>query len=140
VSINLKEGKPGSGDNCVIFTLFSDGNKLPLNHYHPFDWSLKIEVPNGGVQKRTDKFRFEAPVDGYLPLITYSMSGNLPRTDWKEGLHEDEFFLKLASGIYARIRVTMIAHKGHTTVESFLNPSPTSRNLEYDSDKQDSAY
>jgi hypothetical protein len=64
------------------------------------------------------------------------MSGALPRTDWREGVHDDEFFVQLPSGSYARIKLHMIAHKGHATIESFLNPNPNARNLEYDPGKQ----
>ena len=135
VSVDLRNGKVGASSESIILALRSDGNKLPLNQYYPFDWSLKVQVPSGGMQVRTDRFQFMAPSTGYLPEFLYSMTGSSPRSEWKESL-ENEFFVMFSSGTYARIKLNMLAVKGACKIESFLNPTPGDQNLEYDPTQQ----
>jgi hypothetical protein len=49
---------------------------------------------------------------------------------WKDELQHG-FFLRLSSGNYARIDLTMVAIKGSCTIDCYVNPAG-SRNLEYD--------
>jgi hypothetical protein len=135
VSVDLAKGSIGSSSDSVVLVLHSDGDKLPLNQYYPFDWSLKIQVPGGGIQERTDRFQFQAPTEGYHSEVSYSQTASLLRSEWKESLGK-EFFILLPSGIYARIQVNMLAVKGACRIESFLNPHSGSQNLEYNASQQ----
>jgi hypothetical protein len=135
LNLDLRKGVVGTGGESIILNLMSDGNKLPLNQYYPFDWSLKIQVPGGGIQERTNRFQFQAPSEGYQSEISISKAASLPREEWK-GEFQKEFFILLPSGTYARIQIRVVAKKGSCEIESFLNPNPSSRNLEYDPNKQ----
>jgi hypothetical protein len=36
-----------------------------------FDWSAKIQVPNGGIIEGIGDIQFRAPIDGYQSVIEY---------------------------------------------------------------------
>lgn len=132
VTIDARSGRAGVGGNETIsISMKSDGDKLPLNEFHPFDWSVTIEAPGGGILERTDAIDFEAPEDGYVPHQTINMPASLPRDAWKSDIQRD-YFIKFASGNYGRIRLNISGDKGRSIAEVFLNPTPGSRNLEFD--------
>lgn len=132
VTINVKSGQAGGGGNEVIsITMKSDGDKLPLNTFHPFDWSVTIEAPGGGIVERTDALDFEAPADGYVPQQTINMPASLPKDAWKSDIQRD-YFVKFASGNYGRVRLNISGDKGRSIAEVFLNPASGDRNLEFD--------
>ena len=41
-----------------------------------FDWTLKIQIPHGGLLEESDPYPFWAPQDGYQPSFQFSMSSN----------------------------------------------------------------
>lgn len=135
ITIDARTGQSGGRGNEVIsISMRSDGDKLPLNTFHPFDWSVTIEVPGGGVAERMDALDFEAPEDGYLPQQTINMPTSLPQGAWKSDIQRD-FFVKFPSGNYGRIRLNISGDKGRSISEVFLNPTPGNRNLEFDPEK-----
>ena len=95
-----------------------------------YDWKCQISVPQGGLVQSTDDLDFQAPQDGYRPSDVINMPATL-EADWSN--HDQRtYFLKLASGNYARMSFEMVAGGDHFfKLESFLNPSG-SRNLEFD--------
>ena len=131
VSVDINKGVVAAGHNSIVFALRSNGSTLPLNQYHPFDLSFKIEIPEGGLLERNNTFQFQAPSDGYLTKVVYSDTAMSPRGKWKESV-QNEFFVLLPSRQYARIKVSMLPIKGACKIESFVNPDSNSRNLEYD--------
>ena len=132
VSINARSGKTGDGGNETIsIAMKSDGDKLPLNAFHPFDWNVTIAVPGGGMVERSDALNFEAPVEGYVPRQTINMPASLPQDAWKSDIQRD-YFVKFGSGNYGRVRLSISGDKGRSIAEVFLNPMPGSRNLEFD--------
>ncbi len=114
----------------VQIELLSD-YKPPPPHGQRFDWSFRVSVPGGGIVERADGFSFEAPVENYSGSYEFVMHGTDAR--WK-GSVERDYFLQLADGCYARLNLKVVAG-GDTfiVVESYLNPVPGHRNLEYDS-------
>jgi len=134
VTINARSGQAGGGNEVISITLRSDGDKLPLNTFHPFDWSVTIEASGGGIVERSDALDFEAPADGYVTQQTINMSASLPKDVWKSDIQRD-YFIKFGSGNYGRVRLNISGDKGRSIAEVFLNPTPGSRKLEFDPKK-----
>jgi hypothetical protein len=135
VTVDLRTGKIGGDRECVTFLLKSEADKLPLNEFHPFNWSVAVRVPNGGLVERPNALSFEAPAEKYPSEI---MSENDPaklKDDWSSVTKKD-YFVSFGSGVYGRIRVEVSGEKGRAIVESYLNPNTGSRNLEFDPAKQ----
>jgi hypothetical protein len=98
-----------------------------------YEWKCRISVPGGGLIERKEQFDFEAPMEGYRAadeiVMPQAMEG------WQKQARRD-YFLKLVDNRYARISFTMRAGGDHFfTINSYLNPTPGSRNLEYDPSK-----
>lgn len=129
VEINLANGRvvsAGNGDLRV--EAWTDDENW--NEKRRYNWRCRITVPGGGLLERKDPFDFEAPADGYKENDEIVMDGDAER--WQPRKARD-YFAKLSDGRYARFNFTMIAGGDHFfRLESFLNPAPDSRNLEYD--------
>jgi hypothetical protein len=129
--ISLRRERPaavaiGNGDLRIeVWT--DDANKDALRQY---DWRCRITVPGGGLVERTGAFDFSAPLDGYTATFEHAMLRGGSR--WTNNLQK-EFFLKLADGSFARVSLQLAAGGDHFVyLESYLNPTPGSRNLEFD--------
>ncbi len=132
VSINARTGQIGSeGKDIILVKMKSDGDKLPLNTFHAFDWTVTIEIPGGGLVERSDLLNFEAPAKGYVQQLTIDMPASLPQDAWKADVQTD-YFVNFGSGDFGRIRLNLSGDKGRVIAEVFLNPTPGSRNLEFD--------
>lgn len=95
-----------------------------------FAWRCRLTVPGGGLAERKGQFDFEAPEDGYEESVELGMPHDAE--GWTSQQQRD-YFVKLPDGRFARVNFRMIAGGNHYFVmESFLNPKPGSRNLEYD--------
>ncbi|SPE59641.1 exported hypothetical protein [Verrucomicrobia bacterium] len=129
VEISLMTGKAvpiGQGDLEVQCWTDNEG-KTPGEKY---DWKCQISVPNGGILQPTHELDVQAPLDGYRTADVIDMPANRG-TDWSSHASRN-YFLKLASGNYARISFEVVAGGDHFfQLESFLNPSG-SRSLEFD--------
>ncbi len=131
ISIDTRTGRIGQGNESVVITLQSEGDTLPINTFYPFNWSVTIQVPGGGLVERSDAFNFQAPVDGYLPKMLIKMPASLSRDEWNSEIQKD-FFVSFASGNSGRVRLDISGEKGRCIAETFLNPKTGSRNLEFD--------
>jgi hypothetical protein len=130
VGIKLENAQAASNGDITVEAWTNDETKNEAGHY---DWRCRISVPNGGLVERKDQSAFEAPAGGYKPFGEI----NMPRTAecWKPQ-ESREYFVKLADGRYARIRFEMVAGGDNfVSITSYLNPTPGSRNLEYDPNK-----
>jgi hypothetical protein len=135
VAVNIRSGQADGGSNeALTFIMKSDGDRLPLNKFYPFDWSVHIQVPNGGLVERSDALNFQAPANGYVPEVTIEMPASLPTDQWKSDIQRD-YFVRFGSGNYGRIQLRISGDKGRSIAETFLNPNPGSRNLEFDPNK-----
>ena len=103
----------------------------PANLNGPYDWRCRVSVPGGGLLIRSGgQFNFEAPSDGYKNEDIIDMPTMTP--NWRDQVSQ-EYFLKLQSGQHALINFTIHAGGDHFfSITSYLNPTPGSRNLEYD--------
>lgn len=134
VEINLTSGRPvPSGHGDFIIECRADGQET--DERGRYDWQCRLTVPGGGLTERSDvEFEFEAPVEGYQPVKEFRMPRNAGR--WKDSF-EENYFVKLANGSYARMRFRLTTGGDHfASLTSYLNPTPGSRNLEYDSNKR----
>jgi len=107
-------------------------NDSEKNQRGRFDWRLRITVTGGGLIEREGEFQFEAPSNGYQESIEINMPTSLG-DKWSYAAKQS-FFVKTSDDHYARLHVTIQA--GHNTtplvVDTFLNPTPGDRNLEFD--------
>lgn len=125
VTVNLMTGRLSPNGNLRVeaWTEAPEGGRK-------FTWRCRVTVPGGGLADRTGQFEFEAPEDGYEESVEFGMRHDAEQ--WTSDQQRD-YFVKLPDGRFARINFRMIVGGNHYFVlESFLNPKPGSRNLEYD--------
>lgn len=95
-----------------------------------FDWHCRITVPGGGLMERKGQFDFEAPSEGYEESVELGMPNDAEK--WTSD-QQRNYFVQLPDGRFARVSFRMIAGGNHYFIlESFLNPTPGDRNLEFD--------
>lgn len=128
VEIDLETGRQVQKGNIRFERWANDQSK---NEKGRFDWSFKISVPNGGIIERKGDFDFEEPGGGYEENADISMPTSLG-DKWQYTVKKG-YFLKLPEGNFARLNVTIFGgHNNSLVLESFLNPTPGDRNLEFD--------
>jgi hypothetical protein len=119
----------GSTSGDLQIELWSD-YQPPPPHGRVYDWRCRISVPGGGLVERVGDFNFEAPTENYIDAFEYKMSATNER--WQPSMKK-EFFLRLADGCYGRVTLNVISGGDvFVTLESYLNPVPGRRNLEFD--------
>lgn len=127
--IDLVRGRvSGTGDIKVECWVHDQG--VDTTVYNPYDWRCIISVPGGGLLERGDKWEFTAPVDGYRQSDKLQM----PKTTypWRPQLLK-EYFVKRADGAFARVQIRVgTGSNNRVLFESYLNPIPGDRNLEFD--------
>jgi hypothetical protein len=124
VTVDLMTGRLSPNGNLRVeaWTEAPEGGRK-------FSWRCQVTVPGGGLAERTGQFEFEAPEDGYEESVELGMGQDAEQ--WTSDQQRD-YFVKLPDGRFARVKFRMIAGGNHYFVmESFLNPTPGSRNLEY---------
>jgi hypothetical protein len=130
IAIDLTTGQVGRG-NLQVESWVGDSDQ------RGYEWRYRLSVPGGGIVERSDRFAFEAPENGYEDSVEAGMEANAEK--WSPRLDRD-YFVKLPDGTFARFTIRFYPGKRNfVVVESYLNPKPGSRNLEYDSSKQASA-
>ena len=109
-----------------------DGNK-------PFNWSVNFAITNGGLMEipTNNIYSYEAPVDGYRPMITMNFPTNM--VGWQYEFKRDYFFKARNGQIYGRMTLHVDASRTqpptYFDAEIYANPNG-SRNLEFDPQKQ----
>jgi hypothetical protein len=126
-ALDLATGRTGGG-NLQIASWLRNSSK------QPFDWHYQLGVPGGGLIERNGQFNFEAPADGYERSAEIDMPITAER--WSSRA-EKQYFAKLPDGRYARfsIRFYPSNERNFVVIESYVNPKPSSRNLEFSLDK-----
>jgi len=139
VTMDLQTGKAFGNhrSDLEIQTWVNDQGIAP-GAFKRYDWRCVISVPGGGLQSRGGGgFDFIAPDSGYQASDEIDVQASDP--NWRP-TESREYFLKLASGEYARISF-VVATSGYNgcSVTSYLNPVPGRRNLEYNPNQQTSS-
>ena len=92
----------------------------------PFDWALRLFIPDGGIMECKDEVTFDAPTTGYQPEIWVRMSKD--GRNWKTDLQKS-FYFKSAN-LFGRIDVFLSTyHDLYLSVHYVINPTG-STNLE----------
>jgi hypothetical protein len=97
-----------------------------------YNWRSELKVINGGMQRRTNEFVFEAPADGYEDITKIEMKallGGKTNPNWSSRFEQDYFF-RFSDDCYGRATIEIISRGDHFLVfEPYLNPKAGSRNL-----------
>lgn len=126
VSIDLATGRLGDGDLHLSSWVGDTSQRR-------FDWRLRLSIPGGGLIERKDEFDFEAPTEGYEEVVEINMPGSAQ--EWSSDVTK-EYFVRFDDGRYARCAVNFYpGRRNFVVIESFINPSSGSRNLESSSDQ-----
>ena len=62
-----------------------------------YDWSLELEIPNGGLVTNEDEFMYQAPESGYQE--TYKVEMSEGAVNWTASL-DQQFYIQLENGKY----------------------------------------
>jgi hypothetical protein len=118
----------GGDYNQIIGQLVIEASGTPPPRYNqqPFDWNLKVTVPDGGLVEYTNQFDFIAPDSGYQTSVEFAFPKEI--VGWTDTISKN-YFVKLPSG-YARLNIYVGAKRPlFFSVEYDYNPDG-SRNLE----------
>jgi hypothetical protein len=127
--LSLQTGRSTPQGELEVQCWAEDQKKDAHGHY---PWQCQVSVIGGGLLKRQGEFDFEAPAEGYQATDEIA-----PPADRWSPQGKRQYFVKTADGHYARITVNMIAGGDHfMTIESYYNPTPGDRNLEYSPNQQ----
>lgn len=137
VKVDLAKGEETkSGEDLLISVKW--GARTDQGSY-AFDWSAKIEAPEGGLIEGVGDAMFAAPLDGYRRSFEYHF-----KADQREGGVERIFYVKSRNGgAYSRVEISLqnVPTRGtaRATLRVLMNPSG-SRNLERDPTKRVPGY
>jgi Carboxypeptidase regulatory-like domain len=132
---NLLTGKTSAdGDLAVKLTR----NPVDIVRGKPFNWSVTLEIPSGGLQPMQDAYPNEAPVDGYKSSITFDFPTNM--VHWTPYFDFKKFYFKGRNEqVYGSFSMDVTADfqppPTSFSAEIYANPAG-SRNLEFDRTKQ----
>jgi hypothetical protein len=129
----LSNTQNGTGDLIVKLTR----NPLNVVRRKPFNWSVTLEVTNGGIQDVTDLYPNEAPENGYQPVMTLDFPTNM--VGWQSNVKRAYYFKSKGGQVYGRMAIHVRADRPqpptYFDAEIYANPTG-SRNLEFDPAKQ----
>lgn len=135
VPVDLSSGRTANGKQSIAVEAWISPRPQNPNSNQPYDWRCRVSVPGGGLIERKGDFDFEAPESGYRPADEINTPASLG-AKWRSQIVK-HYFVKLGSDNYARVEFTMTAGgERFFTIQSFLNPKPGDRNLEFDPKQQ----
>ena len=93
-----------------------------------FDWSVKVDILNGGLVEENDPYPYWAPTNGYQPSFEFSESTNSVK--WLGGLQKN-FYIETARGQYGIMQFKIFPGRSPTGLEVNFTINPSgSQNLE----------
>ncbi len=135
IHYDVKIGKFGKSGEIKITAL--RGKIEGEGRQARYDWSFKLEVPNGGIIETTREEAYFAPEEGYKPFWEYSFLSSDPK--WGHRKRGQTFlFFKLQNGNYGRLELDFSAELGSRIsgrINTYLNPLG-GRMLEYDATRK----
>lgn len=131
-SFDLIEGRAGANSGDLRVTLVRSPQQIQWGQRN-YDWTVTLEVLDGGLVASSDEQMYRAPAEGYQPRLIVHMPANDP--NWTDS-KDVAVYLKLRGGkYYGRGELKFMVGSDRPTtpfsITSFINPSG-SRNLEYD--------
>jgi hypothetical protein len=137
-TIDLKNGRKSEGRQMEGDFVVSIKQPPQITDESRFDWSFTIDAIDGGVMEAADtQYLNEAPAAGYQPQISQEL--HAADQEWRDVVPKTLFVKSRNGNQFARASVEIRANYQGAAVFSvhyFVNPSPGSRNLEYDPSKQ----
>ena len=125
--------KSTNGDLIVSLTR----NPLNIDRKKPFDWTLTLQITNGGFQAVTNIYPNEAPADGYQSNVFFHYESG--SSNWTSQIQPQLYFKGKNGQSYGRMNLkVMTDFQPPPTLfdaEIYANPGG-SRNLEFDPAKQ----
>jgi len=122
-----------SGKGLLRVEVWTQNQGMNPNKGEHYDWRCRLTIPGGGIIDRSGEFDFEAPAAGYLSTVELAQSATTDQ--WTPSMAK-QFFVRLPDDRYARINFQIATNGDHfIMLESFLNPTPGNRNLEFDPSK-----
>lgn len=119
-----------TGKGHIRLEAWTANHGLDPNKNESYNWKARVSIPGGGWVERTGEYDFQAPDSGYTAKIEAGMTKDATR--WSESFQR-HFFAKLENGSFARLKIELKTGGDHFYIlESFTNPMPGSRNLEFD--------
>lgn len=126
VIFDMTTGKQSPSGNFQV-TL----SQYPLEVKHgwdKFNWSVKIEILNGGMLEENDAYPFWAPTNEYQSSFEFNESTNAVK--WLGGVQR-KFYIKTAQGQYGLMQFKVFPGRSPTGFEANFTINPSgSRNLE----------
>jgi hypothetical protein len=130
----------GKQDTNGDFSVSVPRDPYDIDYHKRFNWSVTMELANGGFQVTTNLHPYEAPAEGYQSKITYEFPTNAP--DWTKVMTGLLYFKSKGGQVYGRMRFEIVANYqpppigvSFFSAEIYANPGG-SRNLEFDPLKQ----
>lgn len=100
-----------------------------------YTWSVIMQPIQGGIQETEDAFLYEAPEDGYAPLLETGMQGDDP--SWTNVLKRKLYLRSRDGHVYSGIDFQLTLNDDGAFVEMSYRSNPaSSRNLQFDPAKQ----
>jgi hypothetical protein len=91
VQFDLFNGKKVASGGQLIVRLKRDPQILPPRNPR-YDWSLELEIPNGGLVANSDEFMYQASENGYQESYKFDMPKDT--TNWTTALNQ-QFYIQL---------------------------------------------
>jgi hypothetical protein len=134
MSFSLETRSIGNYHSDLIISLIR--NPLVLDQSDPrqrYDWTLKLEMPEGGLAEPQTIYPYEAPASGYQSTIVIDMPRN--SKSWQGGIQNTYFYKARGGKFYGRVEITLDiwSYRGSYAfleLNFYFNPSG-SRNLQY---------
>jgi len=136
-TFDLFTGKQSDAGDLKI-TLLRNPLQIKRGKDH-FEWNVKIEIEGGGLVESRDAYTYMAPENGYQPAFEFSQAKDAP--NWTPEL-AGVFYVHTSKGTYGLIKVDVFSDSDRPDVgtgiilEAWVNPTPGSRNLEFDPAQQ----
>jgi len=112
-----------------------DSGQMQINEIKPeysnwkqaTNWSFRMEIPGGGFVEENDEFPFEAPDEGYQPVLEFNFQGGQP--DWTTDIRKD-YYIKFGNPpLYGRLHLETSIDMSGARLTYAINPDG-SQNLE----------
>jgi hypothetical protein len=138
-SFNLLTGQRLSSGGDLVATLVR--NPLDIDRRKHFDWTLTLNLPDGGLIERKSGYANEAPEKGYQQTVIISMPANT--NNWTPSIRRSFFFKSRGGQNYGIMTIDLMANyeppPTHFEIYAYVNPAG-SQNLEIDPKKVTTAH
>ncbi len=123
VKVNLLEKRPGNDGQLTL----SQKKPTYQTWKQTSQWSFRMEISEGGFIEQNDEFPFQAPEDGYQPVVEYFFQRN--QSDWQTDLKKDYYIRFGDPPRYGHLHLETSITMNGARLTYAINPAG-SRNLE----------